>query len=105
MGLPFPRTDQKTQTGSGNVNIALAAENWRQRDLHSLLKDEDNFSMLSVIRPLSASIAYKLIFYFCQGEEKRSFFFPHRKFYPIVFKRREMQKDILLLNLSVTGLN
>lgn len=105
MGLPFPRTAQKTQTGSGNANIALAAENWRQRDLHSLLKDEGNFYMLSVIRPLSASIAYKPVFYFCQGEANRSFFFPHRKFYPIVFKRREMQKDILLLNLSVTGLN
>ena len=51
-----------------------------------------NFYMLSIIGSLSATIAYKLVLCFCQREEERPFFFPHRKFYPIVFKRREMQR-------------
>lgn len=39
VGFPFPRTDQKTQTGSGNANIAAAVESWRQHDLLSLPKE------------------------------------------------------------------
>ena len=39
VGLPFPRTDQKTQTGSGNASIASAVESWRQHDLLSLPRE------------------------------------------------------------------